>query len=388
MIISQADKLQHVKEYYFSRKLQQLAQMRQEGKDIINLGIGSPDRPPSPRTIERLTWSAKQVNHHGYQSYRSAPEFRQAIAQWYQRIYGVTLNPDTEILPLIGSKEGITHISMAFLNQGDEVLVPNPGYPTYSSVSLLAGAKIRYYDLDEKQNWQINFDKLANEDLSKVKILWLNYPNMPTGAKASDKLFEKMIALAHERQFLIGHDNPYSLILNDEPKSILSYDGAKDVAVELNSMSKSHNMPGWRLGWLSGHQDYIQTILKFKSNVDSGMFLAMQHAAIEALSNGDDWHRQQNRQYADRRQYAYQIFDMLGCCYDRNAVGLFVWAKVPDVVEDVEAFVEDILQQTHVFITPGFIFGSNGARYLRISLCANIETFRDAIQRIRQYLKN
>ena len=342
--------------------------------------------PPSPSTIVGLIKSATKDHHHGYQSYKGIPELRNEIAKWYHKIYGVTLNPDNEILPLIGSKEGIMHISMSFLNQGDKVLVPNPGYPTYTSVSNLAEGKILYYDLDEENNWAVDIKKLENTDLSGTKIMWINYPNMPTGAKANLKLFERLVKLANDHKFLICNDNPYSLILNKKPLSILQVDGAKEVALELNSLSKSHNMAGWRMGWVSGRSDYISTVLKFKSNMDSGMFLPLQHAAIEALSNTEEWHSKQNEEYTKRRRYVYKIFDLLKCTYKRNQAGLFIWAKIPDSVPEVEPFVEDILQKANVFITPGFIFGSNGNRYVRISLCSKPEILKNAILKIKEYI--
>jgi len=388
MIISEAERLSMVSEYYFSRKLQQIADMRKSGIPVINLGIGSPDLMPSEATIKALAESASKSENHGYQSYRGSVELRAAIAKWYLQTYNVALNPDSEILPLIGSKEGITHISMAFLNPGDEVLVPNPGYPTYTSVSNLAGATVRYYDLLEDQNWAVDIVQLRKQDLSKVKLMWINYPNMPTGADATDSLFEQLITLAHEKKFLICNDNPYSLVLNDNPKSILSYAGASEVALELNSLSKSHNMAGWRLGWVMGQKDYINTILKFKSNVDSGTFLPMQHAAVAALNNDNEWHKSRNEIYANRRKHVCAIFDKLGCKYNTTQVGMFIWAKVPDSVANVEAYVEDILQKAHVFITPGFIFGTNGARYVRISLTSPEALFMEALARIEKYLGN
>ncbi len=388
MIIKEARKLNDVKEYYFSKKLQQIVEMNKSGAEIINLGIGSPDLPPSAETIETLYKSALNENNHGYQSYKGLPQLREAISQWLKNTYNINIDYNTEILPLIGSKEGIMHISMSFLNPGDEVLVPNPGYPTYSSVSKLTGAKIRYYDLEESKNWAIDIDKLSSQDLSKVKIMWINYPNMPTGAKADIKLFERLIRIAKKEKFLIVNDNPYSLILNDKPESILSIDGAKDVALELNSLSKSHNMAGWRIGWVSGSKDYINTILKFKSNMDSGMFKPIQEAAIQALQNNNDWHKEQNKKYALRRSYVHQIFDILNCKYNENQAGMFVWAKVPDSIIDTEKFVENILQKAKVFITPGFIFGSNGQRYIRISLCSNVPTLKKAKEKISNFMND
>jgi len=387
MIIQEAKKLTDVKEYYFSKKLQQIAELNKSGAEIINLGIGSPDMPPSDQTIETLYKSALNENNHGYQSYKGLPQLREAISNWLKKTYNVEIDYNSEILPLIGSKEGIIHISMSFLNPDDEVLIPNPGYPTYSSVSKLAGAKIKYYNLEESKNWAIDVEKLSNQDLSKVKIMWLNYPNMPTGAKADNQLFEQLIKLAKKEKFLIVNDNPYSLILNDKPQSILSINGAKDVVLELNSLSKSHNMAGWRIGWVSGNKDYINTILKFKSNMDSGMFKPVQDAAIQALKNNPAWHKELNKKYALRRNYVYQILDNLNCKYDKKQVGMFVWAKVPDIITNTEVFVENILQKAKVFITPGFIFGSNGQKYIRISLCSKISTLKQANERISNFIK-
>lgn len=386
MIISGSDKLKHVSEYYFSVKLQQIANMRKEGKNIINLGIGSPDLKPSAETILALVESALKSQNHGYQSYKGIAELREAIASWYSKIYDVSLNPENEIIPLFGSKEGIMHISQSFLNPGDKVLVPNPGYPTYTAVSKLVGASIMFYDLDENNNWAVDIEKLEQQDLSQVKIMWINYPNMPTGAKPSDDLFNRLVELAYKHKFLICNDNPYSLILNDTPKSLLKHDSAKEVVLELNSMSKSHNMAGWRFGWLSGHKDYISSVLKFKSNMDSGMFLGTQHAVIEALNNTIEWHDKQNNIYRERKKYVVKIFDLLKCSYNPDQAGLFVWAKAPGNISDVENFVEDILQKAHVFITPGFIFGSNGKNYLRISLCSKIELLKESISRIEKYI--
>ncbi len=387
MIIAEAKKLDSVKEYYFSKKLQQISDMRSSGKDIINLGIGNPDLKPSQKTINKLIEYAKKDNTHGYQSYKGTPKLRQAIATWYQKTYGVKVNPRNQILPLIGSKEGIMHISMSFINQGDEVLIPNPGYPTYTSVSKLAGAKIKYYELDETKDWAINIDKLEKEDLSKVKIMWINYPHMPTGANADLQQLQRLISLARKEKFLICNDNPYSLILNDEPKSIFNCEGAEEVALELNSLSKSHNMAGWRIGWVLGHEDYIQSLLKFKSNMDSGMFLPMQEAAAEALTNSAEWHKEQNKNYKERIKYVYKIFDTLNCEYSKKQSGMFVWAKIPKEQTGSEDFVEEILNKANVFITPGFIFGTKGEQYVRISLCADIELIKKAETKISQTLK-
>jgi len=386
MIIPQAKKLNNVKEYYFSSKLQEIAKMQGEGIDVLNLAIGNPDMPPSETTIKALSESAANPSHHGYQSYRAIPELRQAIARWYKRIYNVDLNWENEVLPLIGSKEGIMHISMAFVNPQDEVLVPNPGYPAYNAVSNLAGAKVVEYSLDERRNWAIDLDRLKDIDLTEVKIMWINYPNMPTGAKPTDYLFESLIQLAHNNRFLLCNDNPYSLILNDRPKSILSYDGAEEVALELNSMSKSHSMAGWRQGWVCGGSDYINMILKFKSNMDSGMFLPLQHAAIEAFNNSDEWHDQQNVEYANRRKYLWEIFDLLGFQYNKDQAGLFVWAKAPYSIPNVTEYMETVLNEARVFIAPGFIFGTNGNRFVRASLCSTSDVYEEAIERIKQFV--
>ena len=360
--------------------------MNSEGMDVLNLGIGNPDLSPSRETIEALHDSSRQPANHGYQSYRGIPALREAIARWYQRIYGLKLDAVGEILPLIGSKEGIMHISMAFLNPGDEVLVPDPGYPTYTSVSELVGARVRTYDLDENQGWLVDLDQLKGKDLSKVKIMWINYPNMPTGAKGSKDLFKALITLAREREFLIVNDNPYSLILNDDPQSLLSIKGSMEVALELNSLSKSHNMAGWRLGWVSGKRDYINTILKCKSNVDSGMFLPIQHAAIQAMKNPASWHQEQNQAYVSRRNLSWQLLDLLGCTYDSFQTGLFIWAKIPDSEPDLKSFVDKLLYEAKVFITPGFIFGSRGERHIRLSLCNKEEVIEEAIKRIKKHI--
>lgn len=383
-MIKTANRLGETKEYYFSRKLREVGKINATSETkVINLGIGSPDLPPAPEVIEALNTAASQPNHHGYQSYRGAAVLRQAFAQWYVKYYGVTLNAETEILPLIGSKEGIMHIAMTFLEQGDEVLVPNPGYPAYTAVSQLTGATSIFYDLEADNNWQPNLDKIAQQDLTKVKIMWVNYPNMPTGADASTAFYQKLIAFAKQHKILIVNDNPYSFVLNDAPKSILSIEGAKDVALELNSLSKSHNMAGWRVGGLFGRADLLQEILRFKSNMDSGMYLPLQIAAAKALSLDESWYAKQNETYEKRRTYAWQIMDLLGAVYDKNAVGLFVWAKVPDDAEDVETWLDRILYEAKVFITPGFIFGTNGSRYIRISLCGTVEKFQEALKRIK-----
>ncbi len=382
-MIKTASRLGDTQEYYFSRKLREIAQINQENTiKVINLGIGSPDLPPAPAVIEALKEASMQDNHHGYQSYQGAVVLRQAFADWYAKYYNVTLDVGSEILPLIGSKEGIMHIAMTFLEAGDEVLVPNPGYPAYQAVSQMTGATSVFYDLTETNNWLPDLAKIAERDLSKVKIIWVNYPNMPTGADASTLFFEKLIAFAKKHNVLIINDNPYSFVLNDAPKSILAIEGAKEVALELNSLSKSHNMAGWRVGGLFGRADLLQEVLRFKSNMDSGMYLPIQIAAATALSLGDDWYKQQNAIYAERRVYAWKIMDLLGATYDKNAVGLFVWAKVPDTADDIEKWLDKVLYEAKVFITPGFIFGTNGNRYIRISLCGTVDNFKKALKRI------
>ena len=383
MIIQPANRLSDVQEYYFSKKLKEIRELNVSGKNIINLGIGSPDLAPSPETIEALIETAEKTNTHGYQSYTGIPELRNAISSWMASTYGVDFKAENEILPLMGSKEGIMHISMAFLNPGDKVLVPDPGYPTYTSVSNLLDADIEFYDLDEQNDWNVDVERLKKKDLSKVKLLWLNFPHMPTGARADLDILQELINLAKENKFLIVNDNPYSLILNPTPRSIFNLKGAKDVCLELNSLSKSHNMAGWRIGWLSGSPEYISTVLRVKSNMDSGMFLGLQKAAVKALSNPMHWHEDQNNIYAKRRKLIEEIFDYLQVKYNPNSVGMFVWAKVPNSVDSVEKFVDDILYKANVFITPGFIFGSNGERFIRASLCASQETIKEALSRIK-----
>lgn len=383
-MITPAKRLETVQEYYFSRKLKEVAEMNAKGLDVISLGIGSPDMPPSENTIKKLCETAPLPNVHGYQPYVGIPELRQGFADFYKRWYNVELNPATEIQPLIGSKEGILHVTLAFVNPGEKVLVPNPGYPTYSSLSTLLGAEVVYYDLKEDQNWQPDFEALENMDLTDVKLMWVNYPNMPTGANASVELLEKLVAFAKKHNIVVVNDNPYSLILNRKPLSIMQIEGAKDCCIEFNSMSKSHNMPGWRVGMIAANPIFIQWILKVKSNIDSGMFRPLQLAAAEALHNEDSWHEAMNIDlYGKRRAVAEQIMDILGCTYDKNQVGMFVWGKIPAELSDVEELTEKILHEARVFITPGFIFGSNGARYIRISLCATEEKLKEALERIK-----
>ena len=383
MAITEANRITELEEYYFSRKLKEISDIEKTGKNIINLGIGNPDLPPSQSTIDALSESANQSGNHGYQGYSSSPELRNAISEYYNKIYSVVLDPGREILPLIGSKEGIMHISMAFLNPGDEVLIPNPGYPAYTSASKIIGAAIRYYDLNEKNNWHVDIDELKTKDLSRVKIMWINYPHMPTGAIAASGLFEELIGIAREHNFLLCNDNPYSLILNENPQSLLSVGGAKEVALELNSLSKSHNMAGWRVGWVAGNEKYVKSVLKVKSNIDSGIFLPIQHAAIEALKNPADWHKKRNDELRERKRKVLNLLKLLGCSYDENQVGMFVWAKLPESVIDAEKFVDKLLSEANVFITPGFIFGSNGEKYVRVSLCNSMQKLEEAIRRVK-----
>ncbi|MEN7546921.1 aminotransferase class I/II-fold pyridoxal phosphate-dependent enzyme [Rapidithrix thailandica] len=384
MIINTAKRLGETKEYYFSVKLREVRELIAQGKDVINMGIGNPDLKPSEQTITALTAAAHKENAHGYQPYKGVPELREAMAKWYKKVYQVEMDPASEILPLIGSKEGITHISLAFLDEGDEVLVPELGYPAYRSVSTMLGAKIVEYPLLEKNNWQPDWETMYATSYPNAKIMWLNYPHMPTGTTASKKLFEKAIKFAHEKRLLICHDNPYSLILNRQaPLSIFSVEGAKEVCLELNSMSKSHNMAGWRVGWLNGRQDYIDAVLKIKSNVDSGMFLGIQKAAISALESPMEWHEDQNTIYEQRQQIVYQILDKLECQYSAGQAGMFVWAKLPKVISSAEKLIDHLLYNYHMFIAPGFIFGPKGDRYIRISLCTSQERLEEALKRIQ-----
>jgi aspartate/methionine/tyrosine aminotransferase len=382
MIVKPAKRTESVQEYYFSRKLAQLDRMRREGANIINLGIGSPDQMPSEATINALIAEAKKPGSHGYQSYTGIPALRKAFALWYGKYFSVELDPEGEILPLLGSKEGIMHISMAFVNPGDEVLVPDPGYPTYTSVTNLVGGIVRKYDLSEKTGWMPDIEKLEKEDLSRVKLMWINYPHMPTGTIGSLALYSKLVSFAAKHSILLCNDNPYSFILNKKYLSILSVDGAKEIALELNSLSKSQNMAGWRIGMVAGHRDYIKEVLKVKSNMDSGMFLGLQSAAVEALNAPESWYDTVNETYAKRRKIVEDIMDLLKCRYSREQVGLFVWGAIPEEIKSCEEYVENILQKTHVFITPGFIFGDNGERYIRISLCATEEKLKEAKERL------
>lgn len=386
MRIKKADKLNTVKEYYFSRKLKEIKKMRDAGIDVINLGIGSPDMPPSEKVILKLVEESIDKGNHAYQSYAGIPELKDAFVSWYRKYFGVGLSQE-EVLPLMGSKEGIMHISMAFLNPGDKVLIPNPGYPTYSSVTGLVGAKAVYYDLKAENNWYPDIEALENSDLSGVKMMWVNYPNMPTGTRASKELFRKLVDFGMKHHILIVNDNPYSFVLNDEQLSILAVDNAKEVALELNSLSKSHNMAGWRVGMVAGHQEYVSAILQVKSNMDSGMFKAVQLAAAEALSLDNDWYEQLNTVYQERRETVFEMYDLLGFEYDKNQVGMFVWAKINDDYDHAEHFSDDLLNDRAVFITPGSIFGTNGEQYVRISLCSDAETLVRAKERIGEFVE-
>lgn len=383
MQIKPANRLNSVSEYYFSKKLKEVDEMNAQGKNVINLGIGSPDMPPSNETIETLCSEAHKPNVHGYQSYIGIPELRKGFADWYKQWFGVTLNPSTEIQPLIGSKEGILHITLAFVNPGESVLVPNPGYPTYTSASQICEANVISYDLDENNHWEPNFEALEKMDLSNVKLMWTNYPNMPTGANASVELFEKLVDFGKRHNIIICNDNPYSFILNDKKLSILAVEGAKDICIELNSMSKSHNMAGWRIAMLASNSQFVQWVLQVKSNVDSGMFRPMMMAAAKALQAPAEWYASTNRVYAERQKLAFQILDAIDCTYDRNQVGLFVWGKISDQWKDAGEIADKLLYEKNVFITPGFIFGNKGERYVRISLCCNEATLHEVLNRLK-----
>jgi LL-diaminopimelate aminotransferase len=380
-MIDVANRLHSVEEYYFSKKLREVALLKASGKPIINLGIGSPDLQPPHKVVTALTEGLTDVTAHKYQSYQGLPELREAIVGFYKEQFQVNLSPSTEVLPLMGSKEGIMHISMAFLNPGDEVLIPNPGYPTYQAVAKLLEANPLFYDLREDNNWLPDLDVLEKQDLSKVKLIWINYPHMPTGAKASHAFFNKLVAFAKRHKILVVNDNPYSFILNDSPRSILSVNGAKDVCLELNSLSKTFNMSGWRVGMILGSNDNINAVLKVKSNMDSGMFYGIQKGAIEALNCSKLWYLSLNSVYEQRRELIWQLADSLNCTYDKSASGLFVWAKLPPFFKS-EEFIETVLKNNHIFIAPGNIFGSNGEGYIRFSLCAPTEDLEEAIARI------
>lgn len=385
--ITPANRVSEVKEYYFSKKLREIAELNAKGADIISLGVGGPDRPPHADVTASLCKEALKPDTHGYQPYIGLPVLRQAFAEWYKKYYDVVLDPEKEIQPLIGSKEGILHISLAFLNPGDGVLVPNPGYPTYSSVSKLAEAKLYNYDLSEENGWEPDFDKLEELPLDKIKLMWVNYPNMPTGTPANKELFEKLISFGKKHNIVIVNDNPYSFILNDNPMSILSIEGAKNIAIEMNSLSKSHNMPGWRVGMVAANPTFIEWILKVKSNIDSGQFKPMMIAAAQALKCDKEWYDDVNKVYRARRLVAEEIMNTLGCHFNPAQRGLFLWGKIPEDIENVEVFADKILYEARVFITPGFIFGSNGDRYIRISLCATEEKMEEALNRIKEMNK-
>ncbi len=377
-------RLQGVEEYYFSKKLREVEEMNKQGKNVLNLGIGSPDLPPHPEVIKELNERSLEPNLHGYQGYKGLPVLRNAMSEWYKKWYNVELNPNSEILPLMGSKEGIMHICMTYLDEGDIALVPNPGYPTYASNIKLTGAKALTYNLNEENSWLPDFAEIEKNDLSKVKLFFVNYTQMPTGKAASKELFEQIISFTKKHNILVVHDNPYSFILNDQPLSILSVVGAKDVAIELNSLSKSHNMAGWRIGMMLGNAQRIEEVLRFKSNMDSGMFAPLQYAAAKALTLGKEWHDQMNAVYHTRRTKVYELLDLLECSYDKTQTGLFIWAKIPDAYNDCYQIADDVLYQSNVFITPGGIFGSQGNRYIRISLCGNEQRFDESISRIKK----
>lgn len=379
-----AERVGNIKEYYFSRKLREVARLNSMGLDIISLGIGGPDRPPHSEVIQTLAESARRDDTHSYQPYVGIPELRNAFADWYKRCYGVDLDPQKEIQPLIGSKEGILHVSLAFLNPGDGVLVPDPGYPTYTSVSKLVEAEIFKYDLKEENGWMPDFEALEKLPLDRIKLMWINYPHMPTGTPASKELFEKIVAFGKKHGIVIAHDNPYSFILNEKPMSLLQIEGAKEIAVEMNSLSKSHNMAGWRIGMLASNPLFIEWILKVKSNIDSGQFKPMQLAAVKALAAGKEWYMEVNDTYMRRRKKAELIMKELSCKFDPNQQGLFLWGRIPDTCEGSEQLADKVLYEARVFITPGFIFGHNGDRYIRISLCATEQKMEEALERIKQ----
>jgi len=382
-MIETSKRLEGIGEYYFSQKLREIDELNKQGKNIINLGIGSPDKPPHPDVIKVLQEESAKPNVHAYQSYKGSPVLRRAMSDWYKRWYNVDLDPDTEILPLIGSKEGIMHICMTYLNKGDEVLVPNPGYPTYRSTVMLAGGKCKEYKLSEKNNYEPDFDKLSKKGLKKVKLMFVNYPQMPTGQLPSRELFEKLVAFGKENNILIIHDNPYSFILNENPMSLLSVEGAKDCVIELNSLSKSQNMAGWRVGMLCGAKGRIEEVLRFKSNMDSGMFLPVQLAAAKALGLGNEWYEEVNNVYKVRREKVFELLDLLGTKYSKQQAGLFVWAKIPSKFKNGFELSDDVLYNSNVFITPGGIFGDAGEKFIRVSLCAPVEKFEESINRIR-----
>lgn len=386
-LITPAQRVSEVKEYYFSKKLREVAQLNAEGKDIISLGIGGPDRPPHKDVIDTLCAEATKPGNHSYQPYVGIPELREAFAAWYKRHYNVDLDPKSEIQPLIGSKEGILHISLAFLNPGDGVLIPNPGYPTYTSVSRLAGAEVFNYNLTEENGWEPDFAELEKLPLERIKLMWVNYPHMPTGKRASMELYGKIVDFGRKHGIVIVNDNPYSFILNENPISMLKVEGAKDIAIEMNSLSKSHNMAGWRMAMLASNARFVQWILKVKSNIDSGQFKPMMLAAVKALQCDDEWYAEVNATYARRRVIAEKIMLALGCTFDPEQSGLFLWGRIPDSETGSEALADRILYGARVFLTPGFIFGSNGERYIRISLCSTENRMNEALERIKNFIK-
>ncbi|HZH54614.1 MAG TPA: aminotransferase class I/II-fold pyridoxal phosphate-dependent enzyme [Sphingobacteriaceae bacterium] len=383
MKLQVAGRLSGTEEYYFSRKLREIEQMNQSGERVINLGIGSPDLPPAKVVTDTLSEEAAKADTHGYQSYKGIPALREAMAAWYGRYYGVSLDPNKEVLPLMGSKEGIVHVCMTYLEEGDEALIPNPGYPTYASAVRLSGATAVPYRMDEAGDWLPDLEVLAGLVTERTKLMWLNYPHMPTGTRAPESFFEELVAFARERGILLCHDNPYSFILNDQPRSLLSVPGALDVAIELNSLSKSANMAGWRIGMLMGHADRISEILRFKSNMDSGMFLPAQKAAVRALELGPEWYAEMNREYQERKKLATALLDLLGCQYRADQSGLFVWARIPADRHSGYELIDEVLNEARVFLAPGGIFGDAGNAYVRISLCANQDTFGEALERVR-----
>ena len=385
-MIQPAQRTDTIKEYYFSRKLKEVAAMRREGIDVISLGIGGPDTAPPESAVEEACRALRSPDAHGYQQHTGLPELREAFARWYARTYGVTLDPASEILPLIGSKEGVLHLSLTFLNPGDAVLVPDPGYPTYTSVSRLLGAEVIHYPLVRENGWQPDFDALERTDLSRVKMMWLNYPHMPTGAAATEETFRRAVDFARRHDILLAHDNPYSLILNPAPRSILAIPGARDVAIELNSLSKSHNMAGWRVGMAASNPTFIQWLLKVKSNIDSGQFRPVMLAAAAALDEGPEWQARLDAVYAPRRRVAEEIMRALGCSFDPSQSGLFLWGRIERPGLKSEELADALLRDAHVFITPGSIFGPHGEGYIRISLCASEERLREALERIKKTL--
>jgi aspartate/methionine/tyrosine aminotransferase len=388
MIIQPARRIADIGEYYFSQKLAEIARMRNSGVDVINLGIGNPDLPPPEFSIETPASESMKPGNHGYQSYTGIPQLRKAFAGWYSKYFGVKLNAENEILPLIGSKEGIMHISLAFLNPGDEVLIPDPGYPAYEAAAKIAGAKVVKFNLTEENGWFPDFQEIKKSDLSKVKLMWVNYPNMPSGAGGSKSLFEELIAFGNKHRILICNDNPYSFILNAHPMSILSVEGAKDVALELNSLSKSHNMAGWRIGMVGGDASMIEAILKVKSNMDSGMFKPLQLAAVQALQMPVEWYKKINEVYEKRKLLAIKLLEHIGAGFNKNQSGMFIWARIPEHFDHSAEFSDYYLRKAGIFMTPGFIFGEQGKNYCRISLCSNDDLLRVAIERIEKLKTN